>query len=172
MKRHLLLIGLPGSGKSTVGRLVAAALPASFLDIDTRLVEQTGRSIPAMFDALGEAGFRELERAEVRRALDGPPAVIVPGGGWAAQPGNLAAAVASGYAVYLETTPGTAARRVASGDHRPLLGAGDPIGRMRALLAAREPFYLAAHARVATDRRAPDEVARDVVLLARNHAGW
>ena len=92
MKRHVLLIGLPGSGKSAVGRLVAEKLQAGFVDIDAIVERREGRPITMIFAEKGEAAFREMERKEVETTLAGEPAVIAPGGGWAAQPGAIDAA--------------------------------------------------------------------------------
>src|SRR5215210_7348121 len=90
VKRHVLLVGLPGVGKSTVGQLVATSLEAPLLDIDSILVRQMGMPVAQMFGMLGEPRFRSMERDAVQTAQAREPAVIVPGGGWAAQPGQLA----------------------------------------------------------------------------------
>jgi len=85
VKRHVVLIGLPGSGKSTVGRLVAERLGAAFVDIDAIIERREGRPIALIFAEKGEAAFREMERKEMETTLAAEPAVIAPGGGWAAQ---------------------------------------------------------------------------------------
>jgi shikimate kinase len=174
MARHVLLVGLPGAGKTTVGRLVADGLGAPFMDIDQILVRQVGRPVEQIFGMMGEPYFRQLEREAVIAALAGDPAVIVPGGGWAAQPGEMHAARDSSLIIYLRCTAGTAARRSEQGEARPLLaGAGvDPVQRMRVLLEEREPFYRLADHEVSAGTRDAPEVARDVVDLARTHAGW
>jgi shikimate kinase len=87
MKRHVLLVGLPGVGKSLVGRLVAEELRAPLLDIDSILVRQMGMPIAQIFGMVGEPRFRAMERDAVDTARAREPAVIVPGAGWAAQPG-------------------------------------------------------------------------------------
>ena len=92
MKRHIVLVGLPGSGKTTVGRLVAEQLHAGFVDVDAIVERREGRPIALIFAEKGEAAFREMERKEMETALASEPAVIAPGGGWAAQPGAVAAA--------------------------------------------------------------------------------
>jgi shikimate kinase len=171
MPRHVVLVGLPGSGKSTVGRLAAGGLGAPLFDIDTLLVRQMGRPVAQIFGMLGEAAFRQMEREAVIAALAGAPAVIVPGGGWAAQDGQIEAVRPSSIVVYLRCTPPVAAKRTQGGEARPLLAGSDPADRMKALLEAREPWYRLADY-VVDAGPAADRVAREVEQLARQHAGW
>lgn len=172
MPRHIVLVGLPGSGKSTVGRLVADGLAVPLIDIDGLLVRDQGMPVNQIFGMVGEARFRQMERDAVNAAQVGEPGVIVPGGGWAAQPGQLEAAMTLSLVVYLRCLPGTAARRSQQGEVRPLLAGVDPVQRMQTLLEERQPFYLLAHHQVLTDRSAPEAVAAEVMALARHHGGW
>jgi len=167
-----MLVGLPGSGKSTVGRLVAEGLQAPLLDIDSILVRQMGMPIAQIFGMVGEPRFRAMERDAVATAQAREPAVIVPGGGWAAQPGQLEAARAGCLIMYLKCLPTTAARRSEQGEVRPLLAGVDPVEQVRSLLAAREPFYKLAHYEVAADKKDAAQVAAEVIRLAREHGGW
>ncbi len=166
MKRHILLIGLPGSGKSAVGRLVAEQLHASFVDIDAIVERREGRPITMIFAEKGEAAFREMERKEMETALASAPAVIAPGGGWAAQPGAIDAAKPHALVIYLQTRPETAAQRAAPEGTRPALMGEDPVARMRLLQKEREQFYRGAHAQVETERKSPPQVANEVVARA------
>jgi shikimate kinase len=172
MPRHVLLVGLPGSGKSTVGRLVAAGLPAPLIDIDGLLVREMGMPVSQIFGMVGEARFREMERDAVTAAQGGNPGVIVPGGGWAAQPGQLEAAKASSLVVYLKCMPGTAAKRSQQGEVRPPVAGGDPAQRMRTLLEEREQFYLLAHHQVNAERSPAEAIAAEIMQLARQHGDW
>jgi len=172
VKLHGLLVGLPGVGKGTVGQLVATSLEAPLLDIDSILVRQMGMPVAQMFGMLGEPRFRSMERDAVQTAQAREPAVIVPGAGWAAQPGQLDQASRVCLVVYLKCSAKTAARRSQGGDIRPLLEGADPVERTRDLLLAREPFYKLAHYEVSADTKAPAAVAQDVVQLARTHGGW
>jgi shikimate kinase len=172
MPRHIILVGLPGSGKSTVGQLLAAALNAPLIDIDKLLMREMAMPVSQIFAMQGEAAFRRMERDAVRAACAREPAVIVPGAGWAAQEGELDVARASSLIVYLKCAPSTALKRSEQGESRPLLMTPDPLGRMRELEAEREPFYSLADRQVAADNRAAEAVAEHVVRIAREVAGW
>ena len=172
MKRHIVLIGLPGAGKTTVGRLVADRLHAGFVDIDTILIRKEGKPISMIFAEKGEPVFREMERKEVEAALAHEPAVIVPGGGCAAQPGTLDSAKPRGYIVYLKSRAEVAAGRVEPSGTRPVLMGDDPLARMRELYTTRDPFYAKAHATVLTEAKSAENVAAEVVKLAQMSAGW
>lgn len=172
MKRHVVLIGLPGSGKSTVGKLVADALQAPFIDVDALVMRKEGRPIALIFAERGEAAFRELEHREIESALAGTAAVIAPGGGWAAQPGAMASIQGRGLVVYLKMRADAAAAHAAPQGNRPTLMGEDPTAQMRQLLTQREPFYLKADATVEADRKPAARVADEVVQLARSRAGW
>ncbi|HEU5357872.1 MAG TPA: shikimate kinase [Gemmatimonadales bacterium] len=172
MAQHVLLVGLPGSGKTTVGRLVAGKLGAGFVDFDLVITRKMGMPIARVFGEVGEVKFREIERKTAESAFAGPPSIIAPGGGWAAQPGQLEAAKASCFTIYIKVLATTAAQRAGGDGTRPLLAGADPVVAMRELLKEREPLYLTAHAQVKGDNRTAEAVALDVVALAKQHAGW
>jgi len=172
MPRHIILVGLPGSGKSTVGRLVADALNAPLIDIDLLLMREMAMPVSQIFAMQGEVAFRRLERDAVRAACAREAAVIVPGAGWAAQEGELDAARATALVVYLKCLPSIALKRADQGEARPLLMTPDPVGRMRELEAEREPFYTRADRQVTVDQKSADAVAEHVIRIAREVAGW
>ena len=172
MPRHIVLVGLPGSGKSTVGKLVADALHTFVIDIDALLVREMGMPVTQIFGMLGESKFRDMERDAVNAAQAREPCVIVPGGGWAAQPGQIEVAKQSGLVIYLKCPADTALKRSQQGEARPLLAGVDPGERIRTLLAEREPFYLQADHQVNTESTPAEAVAAEVMTLARQHAGW
>jgi shikimate kinase len=172
VKRHIVLVGLPGSGKTTVGQIVAERLGATFVDIDAVIARREGRPIAMIFAEKGESAFREMETKEMEVTLASEPTVIAPGGGWAAQAGNLDGVRGRSWLVYLKTRPETAAQRAGPEGNRPVLSGEDPVARMRALLKDRESSYQRAEAQVETDRKTPAQVAAEVVRLAQTGAGW
>jgi len=172
MKRHIVLIGLPGAGKSTVGRMVAERLHAGFVDIDNVLIRKEGKPISMIFAEKGEQAFREMERKEVDAALANEPAVIAPGGGWAAQPGALDGARSRGYFIYLKARAEVTAGRAEPSGTRPVLMGDDPLARMKELFVARDPFYAKADATVQTEAKSAEKVVDEVVKLALTGAGW
>jgi shikimate kinase len=172
MPRHLILVGLPGSGKSTVGQRVAEGLGAPLFDIDLLLMREMGMPVEQIFGMVGEPRFREMEHKAVLAAFaTEQAAVIVPGGGWAAQPGHMHEARAHALLVYLTCPAGTAVKRAEQGEVRPLLIGTDPLDRMRKLLESREPFYKLADFEVAAERGA-EQVVAGIMDLARRHGGW
>ena len=158
----IVLIGYRGTGKTTVGRLVADHLGLPFLDTDAMVEALAGRPIPAIFAAKGEAGFRVLER-EVCAGLAAAEGVIATGGGVVLDPGNIEALRRGATVVLLEGSPEELARRCAPGD-RPGLTGLPPLEEVRAMLAARADAYRAAadHC-VWTGCRTSGEVARLVM---------
>lgn len=172
MKQHLIFVGLPGSGKSTVGRSVAERVGATFADLDKVVERQQGMPIERIFAELGEVAFRRMESEAMGSLLEGDPCVLAPGGGWAAQPGEMDRAKEHGLVVYLKTMITTAVDRTKMHDYRPLLMSDDPYQRMRELLKEREPFYTMAHAEIDNASRPIEDVIDEAVVLAHAQAGW
>jgi len=172
MKRHILLVGLPGSGKTTIGRLVAERLGAGFIDSDLIVVRKMQMPIARIFAIHGEGKFREMEKETMEQALAGPPSVLAPGGGWAVQPGQLEAAKPNSFVVYVKVMAMTASKRAATENTRPILAGQDPAEEMRNLLKEREPFYRMAEAEIKNDVRTPEGAADEIVALAKEKAGW
>lgn len=165
--RHVVLIGLPGAGKSTVGPLIAEALGVPFVDLDVRIAARTGRPVGRIFAEAGEPAFRALERAEMDAALGEPASVIAPGGGWAAQPGAIDAARPHARILYMRCDPAAAARRLGAESGRPLLAGGNVEARVRALLDAREAAYTLADATVVAEDE-PRVVADRILNLLKS----
>jgi shikimate kinase len=150
--KHLVLIGLMGAGKTTVGKECAARLGREFVDTDDVVIALAGVSIDEIFRAGGEARFRELERAAVADVCASPAALVIgSGGGAVLDPENRRQLRAAGVVVWLRAPVAVLAVRVGSGATRPLL-AGDPAGALARLDKLREPVYEAvAHCTVDTE---------------------
>ena len=159
-RARIFLVGISGAGKSTVGRLVADRLGWDFADSDDLIEERAGRKIPEIFATDGEANFREIE-ATVLGDLARRERVVVSTGGGAPTTEGGRAAIQTGFSVWLEVSPGAAARRLSvdpAAATRPLL-AGDAEGRLAGLLATRGPQYRLSDASVAVDGLSPVQVA-------------
>ena len=118
---HVYLIGMPGSGKSSVGRLLARRLAMPFVDLDSEIERDAGRSIQEIFRELGEAGFRERERSAVERVAAGPPSVVACGGGAVLRQDNRELIRSTGRVVWLQSTPDRLWQRIKRGATRPLV---------------------------------------------------
>jgi shikimate kinase len=163
MAPKAVLVGLPGSGKSTIGRRLAKALGVSLLDTDLAIEQQTGRSIADIFAADGEKEFRRIEEGVVRAALADHDGVLSLGGGAVTSPG-VRAALAGHTVIFLEITVAEGVRRTGGNTVRPLLAGTDRAEKFRALMAQRVPLYRrVATIRVNTNRRNPGAVVRYIV---------
>ena len=137
----MVLVGLPGSGKSTVGAALAESLGRPFVDLDQRIVASQGLSVAGIWEENGEPAFRRLEQAAMTEALQGPDAVIAPGGGWAAIPGELSRARELAFIIYMRVRGETAARRLGGSAARPVFGE-NPLRTLKELMTRREAYYL------------------------------
>ena len=163
MAPKAVLVGLPGSGKSTIGRRLAKALGVSLLDTDAAIAEQTGRSIADIFAIDGEQEFRRIEEEVVRAALADHDGVISLGGGAVTSPG-VCDALAGHTVIYLEIGAREGVRRTGGNTVRPLLAGPDRAEKYRALMAKRVPLYRrVATVRVDTNRRNPGAVVRHIL---------
>lgn len=164
MAPRLVVIGPPGSGKTTAGRAVALLLDAPFDDSDAAVERRAGKRISDIFVDDGEPAFRELERDEVTRLLSEATGVLALGGGSVVDP-RTEADLAGHVVVFLDVGIADAAKRVGFAASRPLL-AINPRAQWTALMATRRPVYeRAATFVVDTAGRDADEVAREVVEL-------
>jgi len=171
--RGVALVGYRGTGKSTVGRIVAARLGWPFADADREVEARAGRPIRAVFEADGEPAFRDLEAAALADLCTRRPLVLATGGGAVIRAANRAALRAFGFVAWLRADPATLADRLrrSPGDRPPLTAAG-LLGEVAAVLAARVPLYReAAHAVIETAGLGPGEVAAAVVAAREQFLG-
>jgi len=167
IERPIALIGLSGSGKSTVGRALAVHRGYAFLDTDALITQTSGRSIPQIFAEAGEERFRDLETAALREALAEPARVVATGGGIVVRAENRDMLRARAYVVWLDApTEALVARLRAHDERRPLLEGEDPAVRLETLRAARTELYAAvADLRVATAGRAIEDICDEIVRM-------
>lgn len=167
--RVILLIGMMGAGKSSIGRRLGRLLGLDFLDADQEIEEAAGMTIPEIFARHGEAYFRDGERRVLARLLEGGPAVIATGGGAWMDDRTRALARERGLSVWLKADAEVLMRRVRRRGNRPLLNNADPEGTLRRLLAEREPVYAEADL-IVPSRDVAHEVMTDETLAAiRRH---
>ena len=159
----IFLIGFMATGKTTVGRILAARLGWRLVDLDEMIAAEAGQPVPRIFETEGEAGFRAREARALGDVSRRRRLVVATGGGAACREENLAAMLEAGRVVALAITAEEAVRRARGGAGRPLLSGPDPVATAAALLAARAPFYARAHLQVDTAGRLPQDVARDVL---------
>jgi shikimate kinase len=166
-----VLVGLPGSGKSTIGRRLAKALGVRLLDSDVAIEQQTGRTIADIFATDGEQEFRRIEEGVIRAALVEHDGVLSLGGGAVTSPG-VREALAGHTVIYLEINANEGVRRTGGNTVRPLLAGPDRADKFRALMATRVPLYRrVATMRVDTNRRNPGAVVRYIVSRLQAPAG-
>jgi shikimate kinase len=171
-RKHLILVGLPGAGKSTVGRAVANHLGRRFLDFDVEIEQREKRSVAEIFSTKGEPYFRELERIITAELHDVAAMILAPGGGWIANPGCLESIREWSTLVYLEVAPEQAVARMGRGlTQRPLLSRPNPVEEMTKLLAVRKELYLQSDHTVSTDSLTRNEVVLRIVALATAEQG-
>jgi shikimate kinase len=168
MAPKAVLVGMPGSGKSTIGRRLAKAMGVPLLDTDVQIVETSGRTIAEIFETDGEPGFRRIEEEVIRTALAEHDGIVSLGGGAVTSPG-VRDALAGHTVVFLEIGAAEGIRRTTSGAVRPLLAGGDAAEKYRKLMAERVPLYRrVATMRINTNRRNPGAVVRYLVTRLEN----
>jgi len=156
--RHLWLLGLSGSGKSTVGPRLAQALGLPWVDTDAEITRDSGKSISEIFTQEGEEAFREKESAVLAKVAAGPASVISCGGGIVLRQANRQTMAFTGLRIYLQADPATLARRIRSSRNRPLLSGKSPEETLAAQLAQRAPGYEESEIQIEVARLKPDEV--------------
>jgi shikimate kinase len=164
--RRIVLVGLMGAGKTSVGRRLAKALGAPFVDADEEIVAAAGMSIADIFETYGEPVFRDLERRVIARLLDGPPGVLALGGGAFVDPSTRARVKEKAVSIWLDADLDTLVERTSrKRATRPLLKDGDLRAKLARLLEERASCYAQADHRVESGARPPEEIAAAILQL-------
>lgn len=158
-------VGLPGSGKSTVGRQLARRLGLRFLDSDQVIEQRIGCSIREFFEREGEAPFRDLEQLVIDELTQGEPCVLSTGGGAVLRPANRQHLRERGQVIYLHSSPEEVFRRLRHDQNRPLLQVADPLARLRDLYSARDSLYReTAHFVIETGRPSVASLVNTIIM--------
>ena len=159
---NVALVGFMGTGKSTVGNVLASMLHLRFVDTDALIEQRAGKRITDIFASDGEARFREIESDVVRELAEKRGIVISTGGGVVMNPANMESLKKHALVVCLWASPEAILTRVGHQTHRPLLQGEDRLEKIKSLLAMREPFYRQADVLLNCEQRSPREVAQHV----------
>lgn len=162
-ERSIVLVGLMGAGKTTVGRRLAQKLGLAFIDADAEIERAAGETIPEIFERRGESAFRDGERRVIARLLESGPQVLATGGGAFMDAATRAHIAARGISVWLRADLDVLMRRVARRGNRPLLKQGDPRRTMERLIGERYPVYEQADITVESIEGPHETVVDDVI---------
>jgi shikimate kinase len=169
--RTIALVGLMGAGKSSIGRRLAHALGLPFRDADEEVERAAARTIPEIFDHLGEAAFRDGERRVIARLLDEPPHILATGGGAFMSPETRALLAEKAISVWLKADLDVLVRRVGRRTDRPLLKGGDPREVLERLAAERYPIYALADITVESVETAHQATVEMIIQALRTRLG-
>jgi shikimate kinase len=167
--RSVVLVGLMGAGKSSIGRRLAQRLGLPFLDADTEIEKAAGMTIPEIFEKHGEPYFRSGEVRVVARLLDGGPQVLATGGGAYMNEETRARIRAQGVSVWLKADLDVLLKRVRRRADRPLLKADDPAEVLRRLMDQRHPVYAEADLTVVSREASHEDIVDDVIAAIAGH---
>ncbi|MEM6762713.1 MAG: shikimate kinase [Pseudomonadota bacterium] len=170
LRHNIVLVGLPGAGKSSVGRRLAGRLSIPFVDADAEIEIAAGMTIAEIFKTRGEVEFRAGETRVIRRLLEGGPQVIATGGGAFMSPDTRQAIAEHGVSVWLDATTDVLLSRIVKRNHRPLFHDVDPRQKLMELRAVRDPVFAGADIRVTSSAGPHERVVARIVraLNARN----
>lgn len=167
LSRSLVLVGLMGAGKTTIGKRLATTIGVPFIDSDNEIVEAAGCSISDIFEIYGEQVFRDLELRVMTRLLSGPPCVLATGGGAFIQPAIREAIQEKAMAVWLKADLDVLVERVSRKDSRPLLKAGDKKEILSRLMHERYPIYSEADMVIDSNAGPHETVVKDIIEMLR-----
>jgi shikimate kinase len=167
---NLYLVGFMGTGKTTIGRIVAHRMGFALLDSDHEIERKQGKTIPQIFAGDGEPAFRRMEHDFIHGGHPARRTVVACGGGLVVQPGMSATLREKGVVICLHASLDTILRRTQGNRNRPLLDVDDPRERIRTLYAAREPIYNKAGTVILTDGRPMLDIVQHVLRAYRREA--
>lgn len=167
LPKSIVLIGMMGAGKTTIGRRVAERLGVRFVDADKEIEKAAGQSISELFEEYGEAYFRDGERRVIARLLSGPPCVVAAGGGAYIEPVTRATIDARAITLWLRADVDVLWERVRRRSHRPLLRTGNPRATLKGLMAERYPVYAEADIVVDSEDLPKEDMADRVIEALR-----
>lgn len=170
-RRSVVLVGMMGAGKSSVGRRVALRLGIPFVDADTEIEKAAGMTISDIFAVRGEAEFRAGEARVILRLLEGGPQVMATGGGAFLNPDTRATIGAKGISVWLRAEFDVLMKRIRRRQDRPLLKTADPAATVRKLLEERAPVYALADLAVQSREVTHDKIVDEIVSALAGHIG-
>lgn len=163
-KPHIVVVGLPGAGKSTVGAMLSQQLGKTFLDFDTEIERREGMPVSQIFGEQGEAGFRELEKKLTEELKEYGNMVLAPGGGWVTDPAVVGLIRPPAIMIYLRVRPETALKRLQGEPAtRPLLNRPDPMAELHKLFEERKLVYQSANIEVGTELLTPEQVTQQII---------
>jgi len=163
---NIVLVGFSGTGKTVVGRLLAARLKRRFVDMDTVIADRLGESIPGIFARYGEGRYRDEEKLLVGELVSQKGLVIAAGGGTILDDKNYRLLAESGVVVALRARPETIQKRLEGEEMRALLQGADPLARIRELKAARRHVYDKVPLQIKTDELSPAQVVDKIIAVA------
>jgi shikimate kinase len=166
--KNVYLVGFMGTGKTTVGKVLADKLSKRFVEMDQLIEKQENREIKDIFAEKGQDYFRELENQLLRKLSSQSDLVVSCGGGVVCSQDNLDILQNTGYLFSLFASPKSIFERIKGSDHRPLLNVEDPLGKIKELLEARKPFYKKAGIKIDTENLCVEDVADYILKLLEN----
>ncbi len=170
-RRSVVLVGMMGAGKSSIGRRVALRLGIPFVDADAEIEKAAGMTIPDIFATRGEAEFRAGEARVIARLLEGGPQVLATGGGAFANPDTRAAIGAKGVSIWLKAEFDVLMKRIRRRHDRPLLKTADPAATLRKLMEERYPVYALADLTVQSRDVLHDKIVDEIVSALAGRVG-
>jgi shikimate kinase len=169
--RSIVLVGMMGAGKSSIGRRLAARLGISFVDADAEIEAAAGMSIPEIFEIRGEAEFRSGEARVIARLLDNGPQVLATGGGAFMNADTRAVIRQKGISIWLKAEPDVLLRRIMRRNDRPLLKTPDPAATLKQLIAVRYPVYAEADVTIESRDVIHDLIVDEIIAALRARIG-